>query len=567
MGCDNEPKNRDNWRLYHLLELEQPVTAKQVQWTFRKVTLRHHFYQAYLVLSDVDRKSLYDALGEDAVGFIHSGSWGPLMHLIGSKGTVCFYCGSMLVAFIMLLLFFLFLGLRVDDHTSCSWLAVIAPLFVFVIMVVIITALALIVSLFWRPPWEEGMRFVERIPAVGNFIAAVCYAIFCFLVATEVRNGPTSVSRKFTAYFVFLIIADGVYYLSSLVWRWPRYVRLQMEIGLNNPNRFLYNGFFLMGWLYLGVSVAQWVMLGRRIDQRIQISWYATFIPFCLRAGLRVLEAFMRSMVKRTIGVKTVMGVAFDTLGSFFFNGMLLVSLYFVAVRITRGREEVRMPLALLPVYVALVYMLLAMVFTAVYLLRKNAISEREERLNNLKWTPTDMMMGSQGGPTLLRNLDAGAVDADWDAIDDDDASSSLVFRAKGDETSDDYDDFDSAAEAHVVPKHTEGEAARTPYGVSAPPDEDARPYTGSRTSTRGGGKSIGRPPVGAVHHELHDPKTDVAHVGSTFSDYDEEEEEGEDEEDYDDEYVDEDDRIGTLMSSSPTSSAYFTPSIHSVRQ
>ncbi|EKG04274.1 hypothetical protein TCSYLVIO_004670 [Trypanosoma cruzi] len=556
MCCDSEAKNPDNWRLYHLLGLEQPVTAKQVQWTFRKVTLRHHFYQAYLVLSDTDRKSLYDALGEDAVGFIHSGSWGPLLHLLGSKAAIGFYFGSTVLAFLALLLFFIFLGVRVDDHVAWSWTAVAAPLFVLVIVALLITAFAAIVSLFWRPTWEEGMHYVDRIPAVCNFIAVVCYTIFCFLVVSAVGNGHVDSSGKFAAYFSLPIIADVVYYLSSLVWRWPRRIRLQMEIGLNKPSCFLCYGFFFLGIIYPCISIAQWLLIGRRIDRNIESSWYVVFIPFCFRAAFRVLEAYMRSKMKWTIGVKTVMGITFDTLGAFFFNGMLLVSLYFVAVRITRGKEEVQMPLALIPVYAALLYLLCAMFFTVVYLWGKNADNEREERLNNLKWIPTELSKDRQGGPMLVRDFHRGADDASWNDIEEDNGSS-LVFHGRDGEGTEQYDYFESVTDEDLLDEHHGDEAPNTPYGVSAPLDEDVGPHFGSHTPTATDSEMAIRPRGGPVHHDPLNLERHGAELDSTESDNGEEEE-------YDEEYTDDDDRIGTLMSSSPTSSAFFTSSNHS---
>ncbi|ORC85613.1 uncharacterized protein TM35_000342250 [Trypanosoma theileri] len=599
MGCDTEKRNTHNWRLYHLLDLEPPVTAKQVQWTFRKVTLRHHFYQAYLVLCDSDRKSLYDILGEDAVGFIHSGNWGPLILLLGAKGAIACYSASMLLALILMILFFAFLGARVDDVITWSWMRVVAPLFVLAVLTVIVTGVATVVSFCMKAPREEGMQWIERAPAIGNLISAILYTVFAFAIAAKVDDDPTNESRTFVNYFIIIIIADVIYYLSSLVWRWPRRIRLQMKVDLNRPSRFLCYGFFLLAIVYIVLSVIQWVFIGKKIDEKTEMSWYAVFSPFAFRAAFRVLEAFMRSMVLRTIGIKSACGVAFDTLGAFLFNGGLLTSLYFVAVRITRGKDTARMAYALIPVYVTLGYLFLATIFTAIYLARKNTNNAREERLNNLKWTPTEPSPGEGNVPFFLHDQQK---DVDWDAIDDDESSS--VFPAEDDseghdirdnsdtEDSGDYDDFDSDEEEELfgdIPvepnpntsssqqKQAPYPARRTPYGVTAPPDDDdtAGPYPSSHTPSSES-LSTGRPPSQKhhVYHDPYDPKTDAAPAtlftgGSNAVEAESESSSSfpsEEDEEMGDFETDEDDRVGTENSSS-ASSAYFTPSVSTTRR
>ncbi|TPP49557.1 putative integral membrane protein [Leishmania donovani] len=143
-----------------------------------------------------------------------------------------------------------------------------------------------------------------------------------------------------------------------------------------------------MGFLNMACGVAQWVLLGYKLDGRMSRSWYVIFIPFCFRAGLRVVEACLRSMMKYTIGVRSEIGVAFDTVGSFFSNGMLLTSLYFVAARIHRGRERVRLACALIPVYLTLLWIFLCLMVTMVLLLIFYRRRSREERRVNRQWTP-----------------------------------------------------------------------------------------------------------------------------------------------------------------------------------
>lgn len=480
MCGETEQASPINWRLYHLLELEQPVTAKQVQWTFRKVTLRHHFYQAFLVLSNAGCKNLYDALGEDVLGFINSGGWGPLISLFGSMLTIISYFVVTFLIISALCFFFVFWGLSGDGYISWPWIYIGAPLCFCVVLMVIVTFVAAVVSLFWRSSSGESLHCIERAPAVCNFITATGYAVFTFLIVISLSKDGTYTGKKASFYCFIPMVADFVYYLGSLVWRWPVSVRLQMEYGLNHPNACLCFGFFVLAIVYGILSAVQWFLIGNKLDRKTNISWYVVYVPLALRGLFRVVEAFMRSMVKHTIRTRTVIGVIFDTLGAFFFNGLWVVSLYFILVHLTRGKEAVPLLFALIPIFAILLYLLFAMIFTFVYLLNHNARSEREERLNNLKWTPKELQTDEQSGPLLFRNVSVDNEAAEWDAIDDD--WSSVPSQKNGERESDYYDDIDSGEEEEIFKIPPGSQHAKTPYGTSFPPDIGVRRYSGSKT-------------------------------------------------------------------------------------
>lgn len=387
MGC-GEPSKKKNWRLYHLLDLIPPVSTKQVQWNFRKVTLRHHYYSSYLVLYNKSRKFLYDAVGEDAYGFISSGTWGPLITTLGSTGTIILYCVFFLVEVTLLLIFFAFLGARVDDVITWSWDRVILPLMVFVCLALLLTLVALFVNLFSSHTRKESMAKIDRISPIGTFLAAAVYTCFPFVLALNMKSDPAAKVGDYLQYMAMPIVGDVLYYLTSLIWRWPPRLELQMQVDNNQPSSIISWGIFCMAFVHMGCSIAQWVLIGQKVDNRIHCSWYVVFIPFCFRACARVLEAFFRSWMKYTIGVRMQVGVAFDTLGSFFSNGILLISLYFVAVRIERGKHEVRMAHALIPVYITLAYIFICLIITFVVLLVKNASLTSDENRINYMWQP-----------------------------------------------------------------------------------------------------------------------------------------------------------------------------------
>lgn len=227
MCIDIAPCER-NWRLYHLLDVGHPITSRQIKWNFRKVTLRHHYQQAYHVLYNRHRKHLYDVAGEDAYGFISSGTWGPFIPTFGCLLSIVIYCLTLLAAVALLIVFFALLAVRVDGRTSISWMRVAIPLLIFVCGMVIVTFFAILINFCSPHTYRECMSFFHRISPVGNFIAAALYCAFAFVIAAKVRTDPGAHVGSYMRFFAFLIVADSIYYLTSLIWRWPRWVRMNM---------------------------------------------------------------------------------------------------------------------------------------------------------------------------------------------------------------------------------------------------------------------------------------------------------------------------------------------------
>ncbi|CBZ26457.1 conserved hypothetical protein [Leishmania mexicana MHOM/GT/2001/U1103] len=495
--CNGHPPRKRNWRLYYLLDLTSPTTSRQVKWNFRKITLRHHYYQAYLVLYNRSRKYLYDSIGENAYGFLASGTWGPFVPLLGAVGSVIVYSLVLLIEVALLLLFFAFLAANDGHYMSLSFEMIILPLMIFAAIMLMVAVAAVVINIFTPRTYQEGMSLIDRLSPVGNSLAALSYFCIPFVLYTQIRSDPASKVGLYLWYMFMPIVGDILYYTTSLIWRWPRRVRLQMEVGNNRPSPIIYNGIFAMGFLNMACGVAQWVLIGYKLDGRLNRSWYIIFIPFCFRAGLRVAEACLRSMMKYTIGVRSEIGVAFDTVGSFFSNGMLLVSLYFVAVRINRGRERVRLAYALIPVYLTLIWILLCLMVTVVLLLIFYRRRSREERRVNRHWTPpqdkyeeTAKTLGStdtsDSGPVrVLKASEHG-----WDDVDSI-STTFATFPADVDDHggNEEYEDFETDEEQPVPPKKT-SRRLQVPYSsprddVSEAADADRTPISNQNSSKR----------------------------------------------------------------------------------
>ncbi|KPA81746.1 putative mitochondrial hypothetical protein [Leptomonas pyrrhocoris] len=478
MCCDDPPQKR-YWRLYHLLDLITPITARQVKWNFRKVTLRHHYYQAYLVLYNRSRKYLFDTIGEDAYGFISSGAWGPFVPALGAVGTILLYCIVLMVEVALLLVFFAFLAAQDDGLISWTWEKIIAPLMAFAIVMIVVAVLAVLMN--WGSPrtYREGMSVMDRLSPVGNLLAAACYFCIPFAIGVKINTDPDDGVGKFLTYMCLPIMGDIFYYATSLIWRWPRRLRLQMEVGNNRPDSVVYRGIFAMGFLHMLCGVAQWVLIGFKLDNRLDRSWYIIFIPFCFRMGFRVAEACLRSLMKYTIGVRSKIGVAFDTVGSFFTNGVLLMSLYFVAVRIERGRDRVKLAYALIPVYVTLGYIFIFLLVTMILLLVLHRRRSSEERRINSQWTPpqdnegdTPKTLGQTTTSDTAPVRVVGSQRRGWDDVDQlTESSAAFPENLDANVNEQDYDDFETDAEEPVFPDEATPRSSQFPYG--SPRDDE----------------------------------------------------------------------------------------------
>lgn len=391
MACDAPPKRR-NWRLYHLLDFIQPVSTLQVKYTARKATLRTQYYHAYLTLSEVNRKFYYDIGGEASYDFISSGTWGPLIPSMGLRAYSFIYFLVLMIEVCLLIAFFVLLGLRTDDPSLTSWQKVAIPLLVFMCIMLLTVFVAMIVCWAARKPTNKTFADRDRLSPVGNFLAAVCYLVTTCLFFSALQSEAKMEEKvgKYILYLVPLMVGDSIYYLTSFLWRGPTFIKRLMKIDGNAPSAVVYGGIFLMGFLHWFCAVAQWVFIGLKLDGKLTWNWYYIFLPFAVRALLRWIEAILRAALRHTQLVRGSLGVAFDVLSAFFSNGILIISLYWVAVRIEEGKYIVRMGVALVPVYLTLLYMFICLIITLIISWSRQSTLESEEiRLNHL-WTPPD---------------------------------------------------------------------------------------------------------------------------------------------------------------------------------
>lgn len=398
MGCcdgASSPKAR-NWRLYHLLDFVPPVSTLAVKYASSRATLRTQFHQAYWTLAEANRKFFYDIGGEGAFDLLSSATWGALVSFFGLRlyAFMFFVLGVLLVC--LLAAFFILVGLRAEHMIDSSWQQVSIPLLiVFCVLPVTVLVGGIInyISFFSSTLPLRPTTIWGRLAPIGHFLASIAYLISAILFF-NVLSTETRIREHIGMYMYYLIpviVGDTLYYCTSFTWRWPSVVKRKMKVvGGEQPSRVVYMGIPSVGVLHWICCIVQWILLGFRLDQRIQWMWYIVVVPFGVRGVLFVVDAVLRSALRRAQGVRTSCAMLFDVLGSIFLYGSLVISLYWVAVWLEEPIFIVSMCVALVPVYMVLLYALIGVFFTC--FITEFALSDLEAQEKRLQfmWSPSE---------------------------------------------------------------------------------------------------------------------------------------------------------------------------------
>lgn len=420
---DSPPAKPKNWRLYHLLDVKPPVSSMAIKYTSSRATLRTQFHQAYWALAETNRKFFYDIGGESAFDFLCSNTWGALVSFFGLRLFAFLYFLVMLILVVLLGVFFILLGLRADDVIDNSWQNVTIPLLIFFAIVLIIAFVGAVTS--WPSFLSSALphrasTVWDRLAPLGMVFAALGYFISAILLFTCISspNHAQSNIGTYMYYFIPLLLADTVYYLTSFTWRVPSVVKRKMKLmGEDPPSRLVYTGIPVMGGLHWLCCLAQWILLGLRLDNTITCVWYVVAIPFALRLVFRIIDAGLRSFMRRRQRVRGSLGMAFDIVGALFLNGSLIISIYWSAVWLEELIFIVSLSVALIPVYIVLLYLLVGLVLT--FILTECTLSDLEAQETRMQfmWTPSEK--------------EGGAVEWEWNEEEEERNPSHHVSREK----------------------------------------------------------------------------------------------------------------------------------------
>lgn len=392
-----------NARLYKLLDVDPHLTAPEIKSNFASLSLRDQFQKAYTILSDTDKKRMYDIGGERMVDYLQSKNWGPMVTVLGSRAAIRLYSVCLILGSILLLIWFAVLAAKLQGTTSTAWNFVFVPLFILLVGYLAVHVMSLVCSLKTTLPAEEtDGRFLDRLPSWTNVTSAICYLIFAILVALHLGKEKylQIASGGWTKVFILLIVGDALSILSCCLWRYPRKVRTALSPRFKTdaaPPSLVY-GYSLIVVSYLVLAIVRWVLIGSKIDGKYTGTWYGAFAPIPVRLAIGVVETLLNGLYLRHLGLSSIDEIAFTTLGTLLFNGMVAVAVYIMAVVLEGGRL-VGPGHALVPIFIFCAFLVIASVYTAVVLHRR--YRELEEQDNKARMLhPSASVMHDPFAPT-----------------------------------------------------------------------------------------------------------------------------------------------------------------------
>ncbi|KAJ2959270.1 hypothetical protein NQZ79_g5201 [Umbelopsis isabellina] len=120
--------------LYDTLGISKSATPEEVKKAYRRLALRYHpdkfkdISHAYEVLSDEKKRKVYDRYGElglNMMGTVASPLFDPEI-----ESMLCTLFMTLATAFALLIIFFVFLSVKIDNYVNWTWAVVWIPLWI-----------------------------------------------------------------------------------------------------------------------------------------------------------------------------------------------------------------------------------------------------------------------------------------------------------------------------------------------------------------------------------------------------------------------------------------------------
>lgn len=388
-----------NSRLYELLQVDPSVPAHQIFNTFKHTALRDQYKMAFNVLSDPHTKRVYDIGGESAVDHLESKAYAPFISIVGSTVSMIVYGVFWMTVTLFLILFFIFLMLHVDKWEgggSWEWSEVLVPLYILTVLGVA-GSLVLILMAILAPRNKNDSLFAYRAPFV-KLLVTVGYLVFLILADSAIASDKPY-DKPWMGYFVILIVVDVLSIADWMISKHPAKIRKMLEptsekpltekeaiVGRRLPNkqpRDLVFGFMFLGVFDIIVAVLRGVFLGLKIEGEINWKWYVVVIPIALRLVSSALFRLHQCRIQKFMGQRSTCSVVLAFMGTCILNGLMIASVFLICYYI-HDPAHTTMVEALIPIYFVLAFLVVASIFTTIYVIVANfrviALEKEEAR-------------------------------------------------------------------------------------------------------------------------------------------------------------------------------------------
>eukprot|EP00668_Euglena_longa_P029659 GGOE01037021.1.p1 GENE.GGOE01037021.1~~GGOE01037021.1.p1 ORF type:complete len:415 (+),score=82.80 GGOE01037021.1:31-1275(+) len=351
-----------NLRYYDLLNVSSTATDSELKRAYHKLALQYHpdkagnegletfkrIREAYDVLSDPDKRRLYDLYGEDGLKFLDNDMMtGLYPFLLEPMQALCF-AACFGTTLLLVLLFPILVAIKVDSHKHWNWFVVCTPAFV---------AEGLALCITFMGCRNHDLATGERACSVGATFRVLCITAFTALACFKLEEH----SLEWWNVCLPLLLTEG-FTLFQLPFRITReeYQRMKAELDLETEQ----SPEFAMPEMHQTyasfatrtVVGTSWhillVILGTlKAGGALPVSWAVIFLP--LWAYLVYVLAISMGTIRET-SEGSVPVMCCQSCFLVFGLGFVATFAALVATRLEKGEEGPALGIVFIPIFVVL---------------------------------------------------------------------------------------------------------------------------------------------------------------------------------------------------------------------
>lgn len=298
---------------YAVLEVDKHATQEQIKRSYHRLALRYHpdkagpegtvrfkeVNTAYEVLSDPQKKDIYDRYGEAGLTALNDPVAGGALATFGSVVFVCILVLLLCITFAMILIFLAFLVSRVDGRLpSWTYVKVFSPLFVLDV-VLGVPAIILLVAFAIQSP--------SSLHVLCGLLAFLCAVVLTIVIPIgKDRNESSTAATPPVKWRVWLIpgyLLSVFFFLATLFATLPTPMKiLQLKaMGLVRLASYTPIG-CVLSLLQAGCVVVFFALVACRADKVITINYFIVIgLPIFAFLTLALVHRFVQSLLSSYI--------------------------------------------------------------------------------------------------------------------------------------------------------------------------------------------------------------------------------------------------------------------------
>lgn len=332
---------------YKTLGVPKNATSGQIKKAFNALALRWHpdknpnadpkifigIQTAYEVLENSEKRGIYDQYGEMGLQAhqMYGGKIPEELRAIGFTMITCVLCW----AFLLMLLFVIFVSLRADNKLHWSWSAVFGPAWVFDAIGLLIVAMNV------KKPEDGEAGEVKFVVFSLKALVFVSLVVFQFLVMLKLEE---KIATLWLYVFVPLFAAEGLMVFSK--------IRSFIAMCKKTQTITVTKVFRTFRWTVAFVTFT--ALLVARLNNTIDWSWTWVFFPLYFSfAFFWLVDFILEYMLVSTVEEKQLKKlIVFKNLATLFCYGILFAFFGLMVIHLNTGAVSVVM--ACVPILVVL---------------------------------------------------------------------------------------------------------------------------------------------------------------------------------------------------------------------